>query len=174
MTSNDNLLSTRDAATVAGVAPVTIRQWRHLGRIAPADTDGRGHPLYELTDVVAAEIATRGRGRPRHTDVAARYSKDVDWPLDHIRHLVTRCSAVMRVVDEDLGLTRLALGRLGVRGDPEGSPVTDLRAWSNQFGDAGLRCAILDLATTEIAERSAGALRGRRRPPGREPKRLAS
>lgn len=163
MTSNDStLVSTQRAAQIAGVAAVTIRQWRYLGRITPADVDDRGHMLYEMSDIVAAEIVTRGRGRPRHTDVAARYSKDVDWPLDAIRHLVARCALVMADVDEDLGLTRLAIARIGVRGDPEGEPVIDLRIWAKQFDDEQLRDKIINAATTEISEREAGALRTRR------------
>ncbi|MFJ9796080.1 hypothetical protein [Streptomyces sp. NPDC101145] len=48
------------AAQEAGVLPATIRKWVQLGRLSPADRQGRAQ-LYRLEDVFAAERSARGR-----------------------------------------------------------------------------------------------------------------
>ncbi|WP_432032756.1 MerR family transcriptional regulator [Streptomyces antibioticus] len=49
------------SAGTAAVTPATIRKWRERGHLTPAGLDDRGHPLYALPDLAAAERATRGR-----------------------------------------------------------------------------------------------------------------
>ena len=67
---------TRDlAAHAAGVKPDTVKKWTTRGWVDPATgqrrflevaaRDWRGHPLYRYADVMAAEQATRRRGRQR-------------------------------------------------------------------------------------------------------------
>lgn len=63
------------AAHAAGVSPETVKKWASRGWVDPdtgerrtlpvAGRDWRGHPLYRYTDVMAAERATRRRGRKR-------------------------------------------------------------------------------------------------------------
>jgi len=53
----DVLLTAAEAAVEVGVRPATLRQWVHLGRLAPAGKRGRAH-VFWLADVFAAE---RGR-----------------------------------------------------------------------------------------------------------------
>ncbi|GAA1164296.1 DNA-binding transcriptional MerR regulator [Kitasatospora gansuensis] len=53
------LLTTRQAAALCGVAPGTIRSWASRGLLDRAGLDGRGHPLYRQLDVARAEAATR-------------------------------------------------------------------------------------------------------------------
>jgi DNA-binding transcriptional MerR regulator len=65
-----NLLTARQAADLAGVQPVTIRQWAHRGLLPIArnkdgveQRNGRGQPLYWRLDVAKAEFKTRKRAR---------------------------------------------------------------------------------------------------------------
>jgi Transcriptional regulator, AbiEi antitoxin len=58
----DGYLTTRDAARIAGVDPVTIRQWRKRGWLAPQGLDERGYPLHTADAVRAAEEKVRGHG----------------------------------------------------------------------------------------------------------------
>ncbi len=63
------------AAHAAGVQPDTVKKWTTRGWVDPdtgqrrflkvADRDWRGNPLYDYPDVMAAEKATRRRGRKR-------------------------------------------------------------------------------------------------------------
>jgi DNA-binding transcriptional MerR regulator len=61
----NTLVSTNDAAAVAGVSVETIRSWRHRELLKPSGLDDKGRPLYRLIDVAKAERATRERAR-RH------------------------------------------------------------------------------------------------------------
>lgn len=67
------MLSTAEAARLVGVRPVTIRQWRRLGWLAPQGLDERGYPLHEAEAVREAERQVRanaikkGRFDPRRT-----------------------------------------------------------------------------------------------------------
>lgn len=69
-------LLTRDlAALAAGVKPSAVAMWASRGwvdpatgerrKLEPASRDWRGRPLYRYGDVMAAEQATRRRGRQR-------------------------------------------------------------------------------------------------------------
>jgi DNA-binding transcriptional MerR regulator len=55
-------LSTGEAATLAGVRPVTIRQWRKRGWLAVQGLDERGYPMHTAEAVRAAEETVRGNG----------------------------------------------------------------------------------------------------------------
>jgi hypothetical protein len=69
------LLNRDLAAYAAGVKPSAVAMWASRGWVNPAtgqrrflevaDRDWRGRPLYRYLDVMAAEQATRRRGRPR-------------------------------------------------------------------------------------------------------------
>jgi DNA-binding transcriptional MerR regulator len=59
---DDGYLSTREAARLAGVAPVTIRQWRNRGWLAVQGLDERGYPLHSREAVRAAERLVRENG----------------------------------------------------------------------------------------------------------------
>ncbi len=61
----NELVTTSEAARLAGVAVNTITTWRDRGTLTPAGTDDRGRPLYRFLDVAKAERATRDRAR-RH------------------------------------------------------------------------------------------------------------
>lgn len=56
-----SLLSTIDAANLAGVSVATIRKWVQRGTLDVAARDGRGRPLFEWRAVAVAERATRDR-----------------------------------------------------------------------------------------------------------------
>lgn len=49
------LLTTREAAKLAGVQPVTIRAWRRLGYLAAQGLDERSYPMHTAEAVRAAE-----------------------------------------------------------------------------------------------------------------------
>lgn len=55
----DQLLTTAEAATLAGVSVHTVRQWVSRGHLLVADRDARGRPLYRWIDVAKAERFTR-------------------------------------------------------------------------------------------------------------------
>lgn len=64
----ESLISTTDAANLAGVTVAAISNWRERGsltptgervHLAPAGHDGRKRPLYRWIDVAKAERATR-------------------------------------------------------------------------------------------------------------------
>lgn len=74
----DSLITTTDAANLAGVSVAAVSNWRERGYLAPdpdrpgeqkrmhltpAGHDRRNRPLYRWIDVVKAEHATRGRAR---------------------------------------------------------------------------------------------------------------
>ena len=61
----DAMLTTAEAALVAGVAAGTIRAWASRGRLKNAGYDERGWPLYELQAVQAAEERVRDNGITR-------------------------------------------------------------------------------------------------------------
>lgn len=56
------LLSTAEAAKLAGVKPVTIRLWRARGWLDRQGLDERGYPLHSADAVRAAEKLVRGHG----------------------------------------------------------------------------------------------------------------
>lgn len=58
----DGLLTTAEAARLAGVAPVTIRQWRNRGWLARQGLDERGYALHTPEAVRAAEARVRANG----------------------------------------------------------------------------------------------------------------
>ena len=59
---DDGYLSTREAAKLVNVAPVTIRQWRNRGWLAPQGLDERGYPVHSREAVRAAERRVRENG----------------------------------------------------------------------------------------------------------------
>lgn len=58
-----DLITVTEAATLCGVAAVTIRQWTNRGHLKPGGVDHRGHNLYRIIDVAKAERATREKAR---------------------------------------------------------------------------------------------------------------
>jgi hypothetical protein len=58
----DEYLTTAEAAALAGVRPVTIRQWRNRGWLATQGLDERGYPLHTREAVRAAEKRVRENG----------------------------------------------------------------------------------------------------------------
>lgn len=59
----NELITTSEAATLAGVTVAAISNWRDRGLLAQSGTDHRGRPLYRFLDVAKAERATRDRAR---------------------------------------------------------------------------------------------------------------
>lgn len=57
----NTLVSTTEAAGIAGVTVSTVSKWRERGMIEPSGLDERGRPLYRLADIVKTERATRNR-----------------------------------------------------------------------------------------------------------------
>jgi hypothetical protein len=58
----DGFLTTAESARLAGVQPVTIRQWRNRGYLAPQGLDERNRPLHTAEAVRAAERLVRQNG----------------------------------------------------------------------------------------------------------------
>lgn len=66
----DRLLTTSEAALLAGRKPATVRTWAARGHLTAKVTDLRGRPLYAVEDVWDVERDTRRRdrtGRSRRT-----------------------------------------------------------------------------------------------------------
>ena len=61
-TRGDGYLTTAESARLVGVKPVTIRQWRKRGYLAPQGLDERGYPLHSRQAVRAAERLVRENG----------------------------------------------------------------------------------------------------------------
>lgn len=61
-TRGDGFLTTVQAARLVGVKPVTIRQWRARGWLAPQGLDERGYPLHSPEALRAAEKRVRENG----------------------------------------------------------------------------------------------------------------
>lgn len=57
------LISTTDAANLAGVSVAAISNWRDRGHLPVSGRDQRGRPLYRWLDVAKAEHATRRHAR---------------------------------------------------------------------------------------------------------------
>lgn len=57
----NTLVTTTEAAEVAGVSVAAISNWRTRGLISPSGLDDRGKPLYRLADIVRTERKTRNR-----------------------------------------------------------------------------------------------------------------
>lgn len=53
------LLTTAQAADLAGVSTATVRQWASRGHLTAHGRDDHGRALYLLIDVAKAEHATR-------------------------------------------------------------------------------------------------------------------
>lgn len=58
----DGLLTTAEAAKLAGVSPATIRSWRNRGWLVAQGLDERGYPLHTREAVRAAEKLVRENG----------------------------------------------------------------------------------------------------------------
>jgi len=58
----DGLLTTPEAARLAGVSAATIRKWRQRGWLAPQGLDEHGRPLHTREAVRAAEQRVRANG----------------------------------------------------------------------------------------------------------------
>ena len=58
----DGFCTTTEAARFAGVAPVTIRQWRARGHLAAQGLDEHGRPLHTRDAILAAEALVRANG----------------------------------------------------------------------------------------------------------------
>jgi hypothetical protein len=66
----ERLLTTTEAALLAGRKPATIRTWAARGHLKAAGLDRAGRPLYAVEAVWDVERDTRRRsrsGRPRRT-----------------------------------------------------------------------------------------------------------
>lgn len=62
----DSLITTNEAAALAGVAVATIRSWIQRGHLTPVGRDPlTDRPLVKFIDVAKAERATRSKAR-RH------------------------------------------------------------------------------------------------------------
>lgn len=62
----DSLITTNEAAALAGVAVATIRKWAQRGQLTPVGHDPQtNRPLFRFIDVAKAERATRAKAR-RH------------------------------------------------------------------------------------------------------------
>lgn len=59
----ESLVSSAEAANLAGVKVDTIRKWRERGHLEPAGLTAKGRPLYRWIDVAKAERATRDHAR---------------------------------------------------------------------------------------------------------------
>jgi hypothetical protein len=62
----NGLVTTAEAAALAGVSQACVRMWRYRGLLPPSSYDGR-RPLYHPLDVLLVERATR-TGVVAHTD----------------------------------------------------------------------------------------------------------
>lgn len=58
----DGYLTTAESASLIGVKPVTIRQWRARGWLARQGLDERGRPLHTAEALRAAERLVREHG----------------------------------------------------------------------------------------------------------------
>ena len=56
------LLSTAEAARLAGVKPGTVRRWRSIGYLEPQGLDERGWPMHSAEAVRMAEERARESG----------------------------------------------------------------------------------------------------------------
>ena len=71
----NDLLTTKEAAELAGVVPQAVRMWVKRGHLKVATYKGReirdeqGRPRYWRLDVAKAEYATRKRARFRRHDL---------------------------------------------------------------------------------------------------------
>ena len=61
-TRGDGLLTTTQAAQMVGRSPSTIRTWVARGHLAARGLCERGRPLYDRTEVRAAERTVRDNG----------------------------------------------------------------------------------------------------------------
>lgn len=59
----ESLVTTTQAANLAGVTAATIRSWRSRGHLIPSQVDPGGRPLYRWIDVARAERRTRDHAR---------------------------------------------------------------------------------------------------------------
>ena len=57
----NTLVTTTEAAGIAGVSVAAISKWKARGILKPSGLDERGSPLYRLGDVARAERQTRNR-----------------------------------------------------------------------------------------------------------------
>lgn len=55
----ESLVTTTEAANLAGVSAATIRSWAHRRILEPAGREANGRPLYRWIDVARAERKTR-------------------------------------------------------------------------------------------------------------------
>lgn len=69
------LVTTREAAELAGRTPATIRSWRFRGVLLARGRWGR-HPLFDPVEVMEAERATRNRA-VAHADDLVQHSAGV-------------------------------------------------------------------------------------------------
>jgi predicted site-specific integrase-resolvase len=60
-----SLVTTAEAAELAGVSVGAIRIWVHRGHLTPVGRE-RGRLMYRWIDVAKAELATRKRARRRY------------------------------------------------------------------------------------------------------------
>lgn len=71
-TRGDGLLTTAQAAAIAGAKAATIRSWVARDHLRPAGLAENGRPLYRREDVIAAERTVRDNGlRRSRTDPRA-------------------------------------------------------------------------------------------------------
>jgi DNA-binding transcriptional MerR regulator len=61
----ETLITTEQAARLAGVTPEAVRSWKHRGHLQPACYDSNGRPMYLGIDVAKAEAITRRNSRPQ-------------------------------------------------------------------------------------------------------------
>lgn len=157
--SSDDRLSAAKAAEVAGVQATTVRKWAERGLIQAAGNDDHGRPVYRLADVARVEQQTRQKGRPRKWQAQIPVSREMP---PGAAEFLARGAEAMAEYENAGPAIRTALARLIVRGDPEGSPVTDLNRWLDSKTMKQLRDKIIEIAIVELAEREAGAIRPHR------------
>jgi len=57
----NTLVTTTEAASIAGVTVAAISKWKDRGILKPSGLNEQGRPLYTIADVARAERQTRQR-----------------------------------------------------------------------------------------------------------------
>ena len=113
------LMSTVESAAFAGVKPVTIRQWRRRGWLAPQGLDERGYPMHSREAVRTAEQLVRENGlgtsgidpRQQRKRAALGYPRaGPRFPLPDVPH--PELVAIQRPTAADITLAAAVFGWL--------------------------------------------------------------
>lgn len=108
------LLTTNEAAKLAGVSPATIRQWVQRGKLEPAGTQGRSL----VFDATSIPTASTGRGTAKVIHIESQLSwKDRENPhLFTVDELIPRISTLETALSKSTIRTWAARGLIPVRG----------------------------------------------------------